>query len=248
MKIANFNSKFTAMPNTPTPPEQPEQPEPKKYKRRKKQERHFAGNDADYIQHSRVKLKHFAENMPQFTGFDTQFSPIFLAQWQSQIEQCEALPNHETTQDELTQHAFLRNDALTILLEKIKTIEYYAQKAYKDEPEALYELGFHKIKRPDQYTLDFIIHCLAIHQLAEEDYNAELLAAGMPPAAITELETAITEVARHEINHEKFKIIIMRRTRLRIKAMNQLHAINETVKSAAAVIFINNEATRGLFA
>jgi hypothetical protein len=83
--------------------------------------------------------------------------------------------------------------------------------------------------------------------LAETDYNAELLAAGMPPAAPSELDTATEETAAFEIAHEKFKRTRIQRTRIRIKEMNQLFAINEEVRNAAQVIFADKPEVAGLW-
>jgi len=233
------------MPETPTPSEQPEK---EKKKNRKKQERKFRDTDANYTSKSRSWQRHFTDRLALFTAFNPLFDITYANNWMAKIETCEGLLDDETIVDEMAGIMVKLNQHVVTLITHINALEFYAKRAFKDEPEILYEFQFNKVNRFEQYSLKFIVKVYVIMSLAEVDYNAELLAAGMPPNTLTDLETVLEEVTNHEIYHEKFKSIRIRRTRERIKEMNQLYEINEEVRQAAQVIFFSQPEVAGLFA
>ncbi len=111
----------------------------------------------------------------------------------------------------------------------------------------LYEFGLAKVQRPEQYNLEFIVNSAVIRMLAEDDYETELQAAGMPPSLPNDLNSLISETAALEVSHEKFKRTRIKRTRLRIKAYNDIFKTAEAVYNAAQVIYRENTTVRDLF-
>ena len=232
------------MPEHVTP--HPENEKPKR-KNRKKNERKFDMADADYLTFARAKHKHFTEHLADFTPFDNDLNAAYAANWFAKIEFCDALWPDTSTMHEMAGYKVALDNKITELIDKISVIEFYAEKAFKDDTEVLYEFQFNKVNRLAQYNVNFIINAHVIKLLAEDDYNAELLAAGMPPTAVTELDIVVGEAGACEIQHEKFKRTRIKRTRIRIKEMNKLFDMTEAVRKAANIIFAKKPEVAGLF-
>lgn len=233
------------MPDTLVTP--PTTEETKKRKYRKRTERKFDGSDAEYAAHSRVKLKHFTNHLPQFTTFDPDFDATYATNWLAKIEACEALTPDTSAMHEMAGYKVKLEKKVSELVSKISVIEFFATQAFENEPEVLYEFQFNKVNRPDQYNLGFIINAHVIKALADDDYNGELLVAGMQPTALTELEATLDETTSLEILHEKFKRTRIKHARIRVKEMNRLFDITDAVRKAANVIYVEKPETKRLF-
>ena len=219
----------------------------KKRTKRKKVERKFLYSDADFMSKSRVKHKHFTNRLSHFTAFDADFDITYANNWFAKIEFCESITSDETTMYEMADIKDSLDKKVIELIAKVSELEFYVLKAFKDEPEVLHEFQFNKVNRLDQYSKDFIINVYLIQLIAQQDYLAELTTAGMPPTLLTELDTIKGEVAQMELAHEKFKRTRIKRTRLRIKDMNQLFDYYDTVRKAAQVIYTDNPIDAELF-
>lgn len=77
-----------------------------------------------------------------------------------------------------------------------------------------------------------------------DDYETELLAAGMPATFKSNFENACGACADAELEQEYTKRLRLRQTRLRIAELNRLHQYLQRIQKAAAVIFFNNETKR----
>jgi hypothetical protein len=219
----------------------------KKKQIRKQEARKFLGTDAEFMSKSRVKHKHFTVKLPQFTAFDADFDITYANNWVAKIEFCESITSDKTTVNQLEIIKGNLDLKVSELTAKVNEVEFYALKAFKDEPGILHEFQFNKVNRPDQYSKDFIINVYVIHLIAQQDYLAELTTAGMPPSLLTELDTIKSEVSQLELEHEKFKRTRIKRTRLRIKDMNELFDYYDTVRRAAQIIFVDNPIEAELF-
>ena len=80
-----------------------------------------------------------------------------------------------------------------------------------------------------------------------EGLMAELAAADMPPAILTNLQTKQQNCVQKEIEQEYFKRIRKRLARQRIKKYNALYKMCTSVRDAAQSVFINEPEERGLF-
>jgi hypothetical protein len=225
----------------------PGNPEKDKKKKRKKQERLFKCTDAYLLQQSRVKHAFLLEHIADFTAFDPLFDATYAANWLAAIEDGEGITNDETTMDESQGIAEDLKKAVEKLIACVADVEYYANKAFENDKEVLYEFAFQKVQRPEQYNLNFIINCMVIRMIAEDDYEVELQAAGMPPTLPDDLGSRIEDAAGHEVNHEKFKRTRIKRTRLRIKAYNEIYKTAEAVYNAAQVMYRENPTVSNLF-
>ena len=214
---------------------------------RKKTERKFDGTDASFIAQSRVIHKLFLERMSQFTAFDADFDITYANNWLAKIEFCEAITTDETTMHEMAGIKEKRDKKVLEMIAKVSEVEFYAIKAFYEEPEVLHEFQFNKVSRLDQYSLNFIIDISTIRSLATDDYNTELTNAGMPPTLLPQIEVLFDELTAMEMYHEKFKRIRIKRTRLRIKDMNELYVQTFAVSTAASVIFASKPETAGMF-
>jgi len=232
------------MPDELTTP-QPKEKVKRKY--RKKAFRLFKADDAAFIQSQHVMRKHFINYLPQFIAHDPIFDAPFATNWQTKITECEELPTDDTNTADQTGIASRLQASVATLVKAVSDIEYYANKAFAHKQEVLYEFQFNTVNRPDQYKLQFIVNCVVIRMLAEDDYEAELLAAGMPPALITNLDNAIDQTSSLEMAHEKMKRLRIKNARIRVEQLNNLYKISQQVTQAAAVIFFNKPEERALF-
>jgi hypothetical protein len=221
--------------------------EKQKRTNRKKAERKFNVSDPVFCAQSRVKHKLFSDRLADFNAFDADFDINYANNWFAKIEFCESITNDETTVDEMRIIKGDLDQKVIELIAKVNEVEFYALKAFKDDTEVLHEFQFNKVNRTEQYSFNFIAGVFTIYSFAGNEYNAELTSAGMPPTLLTELRALGEAVIRLEFDHEKFKRIRIRRTRLRIKDMNQLFDYRDAVRKAAQIIYADKPEISGMF-
>jgi hypothetical protein len=220
---------------------------PQKRKRIVKRERLFELPDARFLQRNHVLHQHFTNRLSAFVGFDPVFAPPFALNWKNAIEAAEVFPDDETTLDELQQLTDNLTTQRQQLVALLRDYEYYARKAFAATPAVLHEFQFEKIAALQQKPAALILAALVLVTIAETDYPTELTAAGLPPTLLSSIQLATKAVAGAEVQQEKFKRTRIKRTRLRIAALNAIYKTAQQVIAAANVIYRTDAENRSLF-
>ncbi|MGE0635551.1 MAG: hypothetical protein AB7G44_15310 [Bacteroidia bacterium] len=213
---------------------------------KRKRLRHYEGEDSALVQRSRTLHSHFLNHLAAFTDFAPGMNAAYAATWLSQIEDCEQHPTDESTLDQQQQYTDELEQARKEGFQAANDLEFWVKKAFPDDEYMLEEFGFNERKKARARTLNQLIWLEVMKQIAN-DYTAELAAAGMPPAILTNLDTKRQNAVDKEITQEYFKRIRKRLARQRLKKYNTLYKICTTVRDAAQSVFYNQDEERGLF-
>jgi hypothetical protein len=208
--------------------------------------RKYKGDDSTLIQRCRTVAEHFKKYKAQFIAFDVAFDDPFYDNWQAQILECESHPTDEMVDDDLRQHTQDADKARDNCFTAANGLVYYVKKAFPDDLRILQEFGFTERKLARAKNLNTVVWLTVMRKMANI-YDAELTAANMPPAILTDIETARDAYAEKEIEQEIFKRKAIGFTRLRIKKFNKLYHYLHQVHQAAQVVFVKDEERRALF-
>ena len=208
--------------------------------------RDFNMEDTLLIQRSRTIRGYFINELAAFTAFDSDLNAAFAANWLLSINECEAHPTDETTLDQQQQHTDELEQAVKAGFEAANELEFYVKKAFPGDQTYLDEFGFAERRKACFRTMNQIVWLYVMGRVAQ-DYTAELAAVNMPPATITNLETAADNLADKELQQEYYKRIRKRLLRGRIKKYNKLYNFFTNVNSAAQIVFSDDEERRALF-
>jgi hypothetical protein len=208
--------------------------------------RDYAMEDNLLVQKSGVMHALFLENLAPFTAFDPDLNATYAANWDAQREICMSDTNDETILDQQQQHTQDLEEAKTAGLLAAEDLEYYVKKAFPGNKRIAKEFAFNKRSGLRARTLNLISWLMVMKKVAD-DYAADLSAVSMPPAVLTNLETAAQNVANKEIEQEYFKRKRLRYTRERMEKFNRLYAICKEVNTAAQSVFRNDYAKWQMF-
>ena len=228
------------------------EPEPLPLKKRKRKknlaERKTSEiSDNQLCERSRTWQGLFLKYLTAFETFDANLNNAFALDWMAQIEALEKHPSDETfvdSQQEITDQVKQKTDVLSTLL---GGIEYFVKAAYPDNGRVLMEFGFEKMTNPEQTgTARFVVNAYTLLQVLT-DYEADLLAVGMPPNLKAEYETACDNLGEAEIGQEYQKRLRIRSTAQRIRLFNTLYDTYMKVHKAADVIFYRQPEVSKMF-
>lgn len=220
----------------------------KQQKRKRHQQliRNFKGEDADFIEFNRVRYTLFMQQLAAFTAFDPTLNAAFAASWLVNITDCEQHPTDEVLRDTLQHTTHQLQQKTNAALNLVADVEYYVKKAFNESPALWDEFAFAHRYRAIQSTTGTVLWLFTMLRVLQ-DYEADLLTAGMPPALIASLTTASGNLAQAEIEQEYHKRLRLRQTRLRVQKLNRLHGYLQRVQQAAAVIYKNDAVSRKQF-
>jgi hypothetical protein len=198
------------------------------------------------VQRSRTLHGHFLNHLAAFSSFAPHLNAAWAATWLAQINDCEQHPTDESTVDEQQQKTDEVVQAKKQGFDAANELEYYVKRAFPDDEYVLEEFGFNERKKARAHSLNQLVWLEVMKKVAD-DYVAELAAADMPPAILTNLQTKQQNCVQKEIEQEYFKRIRKRLARQRIKKYNALYKMCTSVRDAAQSVFINEPEERGLF-
>lgn len=129
------------------------------------------------------------------------------------------------------------SDKTALVLERIGSVEYFAKKAFPNRGRTLLQFGFEKLSAPFNTGIPrFVFFCYAMNKVLN-DFNADLLAAGMPATLPDEYMDAVEALAQAEVNQEYQKRLRLRSTEQRIDLFNALYETCLKVHEATQVVY-----------
>lgn len=215
----------------------------KRKKRHQQLQRTFSSDDADFIAKNRVVRLIVLPELASFTALDPGINSAFTDAWLLNIETCEAHTTDSIVIHQVEEKTSELNKAVTDALKLVSELEYYVKKAFPSEPALWDEFGFAQRSRIQARTPGFILWLFTMQQIIN-DYEADLLAAGMPATFTTDYDIACGACAEAELKQEYAKRLRLRQTRLRVQQLNRLHTYLQRIQRAGAVIYHNNETKR----
>lgn len=210
--------------------------------------RNYNLSDPDMTTFSDTYRGHFTAHQPEFAALDSDLGdPTFLPDWEAAILASLAVPTAETRDDLLQDRTQGVQDTVKAIRLHVKTIKYFAQKAFVNDP-ALYDaLGF------DDYADAYdnqqkLKHFLTnMHTLANGDLNAALLAQNCPQALIDNTLTLRDALLTTDQAQNTFRDTETVDTNARVLTHNHTWSFAQKVRSAAEVIYDDNPVLFNLF-
>ena len=213
----------------------------KKKKTRKKElvRKNSLLDDGRLCEMSRSWLSAFKTHLPQFEAFDSGLNNAFALNWQAQINTLDSYETDETFVDGQQTITEVVTKLTQSLLLQLDGAEYYVKRAFAGNNRILLEFGFEQLRKITVIgSARFTIGCFVFTKLLK-DYEAALLAAGMPPTFIATFETTTGNLGEAEVQQEYTKRLRIRSTTNRITYFNTLYDTHQIVAKAAAIVFIN---------
>jgi hypothetical protein len=203
--------------------------------------------DGELAEKSRVWRLLFLEDEAAFIALDPVFGGSFATDWLSEIEKFEAMPTTENLVDEHQQSMLDVEEARKKFTEALQLLDYYLPKAYPDMKGIRDEFGLTKILTPDyKRGIRQVVLGFALLEVANKR-SAVLLAAGLPPTWLTDMENLCNDYAGAELKAEFQKLQTIAGTNNRIRQFNLLFKLHRQVAKAADVIFMNNKVRADLY-
>ena len=194
-------------------------------------------SDGALAEKSRAWHVLFTQNMASFQAFDPELDAAFLTNWINLTAELEGQETDETAVDGVTITTRQVSDKTALVLERIGSVEYFAKKAFPNRGRTLLQFGFEKLSAPFNTGIPrFVFFCYAMNKVLN-DFNADLLAAGMPATLPDEYMDAVEALAQAEVNQEYQKRLRLRSTEQRIDLFNALYETCLKVHKAAQVVY-----------
>lgn len=218
-----------------------ETPKPKPRSKKRADRKSYIIPDANLAQQSRVFQKLFTDNVAAFNAKDTDLTPAYAADWMATIEAFEIHPTDETMLDEIQVRSDAVRDYINQIMVFVDELEYFTRKAFKTKPRRVYEFAFDSLaKEAHNTSTKFIVHAYATQAIATK-YQTELLAAGLPPAFMTDFTTLLDTGAAPYINLELGKRERIAATTSRVDLYNELTEYWQKARKAAALVYRNDK-------
>lgn len=203
--------------------------------------------DPEFAEANRNVHAHFVKHLAPFTAFDANLNAAYAAAWLAKIVEFEKHPSDESMGDNTEAATEVIVAQRKRCWKAVDDIEYYTKIAFPDDEEVYREFGFHKTRRErEREVLKMIINLFTMLRVAG-DYQAELSAAGMPPAVMPNFQTQAENLAQAEIEQEYAKRLRIREFRKRVRQYNTLYKTYDRVRAASKAIYRSDPETLQLF-
>jgi hypothetical protein len=227
-----------------------ENEEKKERRKRSKQpiKKGEAAPDPNYAQKSRVWQKLFSQRRAAFEAIDPALDFTFEQDWLKTIELFEAHPSDETLVDLQEQTTLDLAAYHKSLLKPVDELEYFVKKTFPDNARILMEFAFDKIRSAvNSANLHTTLLCATTFTIYE-DYETQLLAAGLPANWAADFNALLGAANSFLIPHERAKRLRIRATTQRVELYNQLYGFWKKVNRAAPLVYPDNPVEVGLWA
>lgn len=189
----------------------------------------------------RVWAKLLENNLAAFQALDPQFTPAFTADWRARVEAFEKMPTNEYMEDLQMEKKEILEKKRTAFFQCVTDLAYYVNKAFPDRKRIEMEFGLHKLRTQEAKRGIRDITIAYATKIVMDNYNAELLAGGMPAGFPVQYENALGEYAEAEVLHQFSLLQSIRATTDRVYAFNALYKTHQMVLSAAEAVFDGDE-------
>ena len=228
------------------------EPEPQPIKKRKYRKKEIQRKTFE-IDDSNLRMKSdewhilFLERLADFEAFDPTLNQSFANNWLSLIQAFGSNDSDNLLVARLEGATAQVKEKTDAVLLQLDSLEYFVKKAFPGKARILHEFGFEKMRNANTSgTARFTVNAFTMLKLIP-DYEAALLAAGMPASLSSDLETATNQLAESEVEQEYHKRLRLRATGQRIDLFNELYEIYRLVNKAAHIIYRHSPAHAGLF-
>lgn len=198
------------------------------------------------LEFSKTMRTHFLDEQATFSDFDADFATPFEVDWQTAIDEAEAVLPDEVIKDQLQQLTADVEAAMEACRVKFQSSKYFIEKAFPNSPAIRNEFGFNDYKKNRLGQLSLLQFMQTFFKTATK-YAAELAAVGYDAAAVAEIETLSVALNDSNIAQEKFKGTRQLTTEERIVKHNAVWDITVRVSKAGKIIFMNDPAKYQLF-
>ncbi len=163
----------------------------------------FSISDEVMIQDARTKHQSFIEDKADFIAFDPDFDDPFADDFETKINDAEAMPDDETILDQLQQLTAVVKDEVDKSRDKYQDSKPFIIKAFPDNVAIQNEFGFNDYKKAVDSQAVFIKFMHKFHQVAEK-YKVQLIAVNYTQPKIDEIKTRYEALRDADIEQELF--------------------------------------------
>ena len=208
----------------------------------------YPGSDAVMISDSRITRNFFFEDKPKFISYFGGFNDPFYANWLDIIEVCEGINSNSINLDN---QVLLKNAVKAAdknCRQKYKDMQFYAGKAYNQDPKILNLFGKNNYKSDSRNKPKFIIFMKELYKVADARRD-DLIAGGNGTTApsIDEIETFANVLEAAHTSHQNFKKGRPTLTDKHIEKLNECYTFRKDVNAAAKNISFDTPNRVGVY-
>ncbi len=204
--------------------------------------RHYNVPDADCIQEAKAVRAIYLTDEAQFTAFNpTLFSAAFKADWQSALDDATNQQTAETRLDlqrQETEEVLAKMQQARALYIHVK---YFVELAFAKKPALADSFGLDDYEAASASQAAMVLFLSNMYnRCSDPALNPQLVAAGLTPAKILEIDTLRGELDTEEIQQDAFIKSSGTATDERINVYNTAYEFWQEVARASKVIFYGN--------
>jgi hypothetical protein len=203
--------------------------------------RDFSLPDDEMIQDARTKHASFTEDKADFIAFDPDFADPFADNFETEIDEAEAMPDDETILDQQQQLTNAVEEEMQKCRDKYQDSKPFIVKAFPTDTAVQNEFGFNDYKKAQHSQSLFVKFMLKFHSVAEK-YKVKLIAENYTQAKIDEILTRYTALKDADIAQELFIKSRPTKTQERIKKYNTAWQTEKVICNAGKRIYKNDYA------
>jgi hypothetical protein len=204
--------------------------------------RHYNVPDADCIQEAKAVRAIYLTDEAQFTAFNpTLFSAAFKADWQTALDNATNQQTAETRLDlqrQETEEVLAKMQQARALYIHVK---YFVELAFAKKPALADSFGLDDYETASASQAAMVLFLSNMYnRCSDPALNPQLVAAGLTPAKILEIDTLRGELDTEEIQQDAFIKSSGTATDERINVYNTAYEFWQEVARASKVIFYGN--------
>jgi hypothetical protein len=204
--------------------------------------RHYNVPDADCIQEAKAVRAIYLTDEAQFTAFNpTLFSAAFKADWQTALDNATNQQTAETRLDlqrQETEEVLAKMQQARALYIHVK---YFVELAFAKKPALADSFGLDDYEAASASQAAMVLFLSNMYnRCSDPALNPQLVAAGLTPAKILEIDTLRGELDTEEIQQDAFIKSSGTATDERINVYNTAYEFWQEVARASKVIFYGN--------
>lgn len=211
-----------------------------------KNERDYSVSDASIIEHADTVKASIADDLGDFTAFDSTIVPDYGTQIGAAIDGVFAIKSDQVIIDEQVEKTQHLNKAMGDCTSAFRTVAYFVRKAFDGNKAVQNQFGFNDIDKVRNNQSKMILFMESLAETAQH-YQAELVAAGCNEAVITSLPEKATALRTANTEQEKFKKDRGLYTQERVQKLNELYRLLVPVSEIAQIIYADDPARLGRY-
>lgn len=176
------------------------------------------------------------DDLADFAAKDASFGPAFMANFQTEINNCTSTESDESYMDGVQGLTENMNEAWQACREYFQDMKYYIEKAFPNKPTIHHDFGYDNYREMSRLQ-DKVVPFMEHLESTAADHEAALIAAGMTAAQIGQIP--LLKEAFRTADRAQEKALKDRQdiTRLRIEQYNKLWAILQQVNKLSKAVY-----------